>query len=195
MSSESTEWESPSKKDNAKFKNVKLKYWILTMNDKWQIPDTLTSSIKYIRGQLECSEKNYLHWQFAIEYFKPIRFICVKKEFPTAHIEPIYSISAWNYVWKEKTAVVGSQFELGDASDVLKEMKLRKMNSFVKRDEPLSTILEPSLADESMSRTTSFDIDYLEKKLIDISKSLYFLPPSALTLLHEVVDKVEMIDL
>lgn len=84
---------------------------------------------------------------------------------------------------------------MGDDSDVIKAMSARGLISVVKRDEALSTNSEASLADETISKTDSLDIDNLEKKLIDISKVLYLLPQSALDLLQNAVEKAENINL
>lgn len=95
MSSQLTVWEeSPQKKFYGSFENGRFKYWILTVKlDLWRIPETIDvlNNVKYIRGQQEFSEEEYLHWQLAVEYFKPAKFHTVKQQFPGAHIEPVYA--------------------------------------------------------------------------------------------------------
>jgi len=68
---------------------------------------------KYTRGQLECGESGYKHWQFIVWFGKPVRLShCRKIGPPTTHWEPTRSEAANEYVWKDDTSA-GSRFEFG----------------------------------------------------------------------------------
>jgi len=68
----------------------------------------------YIKGQLELAESGFLHWQVVVATGRSCRIAAVKKILGSSvHIEPIRSDAAYDYVWKEDTAVTGTRFELG----------------------------------------------------------------------------------
>ena len=163
----------------------KAKYWLLTINfNLWRIPETIYDNIKYIRGQLEYSEHQYLHWQIAVQYFNPTNFQQVRKQFSGAHIEPIYSVSAWNYVWKEITSIDGTQFEMGDKSDLIKEMEKRHIKTLTIRN-PIINHQEP------VELENVLDLECLGEKMMDLSENLHFLPSNLLKEISDVITKAE----
>jgi len=98
---------------NNKSSGGKAVYWILTISHHMFTP-YLPESVAYIKGQLECGEGGYLHWQVFCAMSKQSRLSAVKKVFgDTVHAEPSRSEQAESYVWKEATRVEGTQFELG----------------------------------------------------------------------------------
>jgi hypothetical protein len=109
------------------------KCWILTINfNDWSVPDSIEtlSNVKYIRGQLEFSESQFLHWQIAVQYFESTTFNVVREQFTKkAHIKPIKSLGDWDYVWKEKTSCEGTRFELGDNSDIINAISQKQTES------------------------------------------------------------------
>ena len=165
-----------------KWKNAKWKYWTLTIKDcNWKPPGRIEklSNIKYIRGQLEFSKSQYLYWKIAIQYFEPIGVSNVRDQFSKeADVEPIYSQTEWNYVWNENSFCKGTQFELGDNSDMMNTISTRKSGSEV----------NPFVVETQQK----LDINDLEKKLINIAENLYFLPNKFLEILWNIVQNVEM---
>ena len=169
-------------------RHSKAKYWLLTIKFVfWRIPETIYDNIKYLRGQLEYSEHQYLHWQIAVQYFNPTNFHQVKEQFFGAHIEPIYSVSAWNYVWKETTSIDGTQFEMGDNSDLVKEMN-KKHKTLTTRNS-LNSI---NNYQEPVELEKMLDLECLEKKMIDMSGNLRFLPSNVLKEISDVIKKAEV---
>ncbi|QXP07714.1 MAG: replication associated protein [Arizlama virus AZLM_719] len=93
----------------------KLRYWMLTIpaND-WTPPETLPRQMRFLRGQKECGDQGYVHWQVVVCFTQAQRMSAVKRNFTsTTHCEPSRSVAANDYVWKEDTRVEGSQFQLG----------------------------------------------------------------------------------
>jgi len=89
-------------------------YWLLTIPHAHYLP-YLPPGVRHIRGQLECGESGYLHWQILVTFIRKCRLAAVKKCFgDPAHAELARSAAALDYVWKEDTRVDGTQFELGD---------------------------------------------------------------------------------
>lgn len=88
-------------------------YWILTIPHACFLP-YLPPTCKYIKGQLECGESGYLHWQLVVAFKTKCRLAAVKATFgEQCHAEPTKSDAANDYVHKEDTRVAGTQFELG----------------------------------------------------------------------------------
>lgn len=94
------------------------RYWILTIscNENQWSPSTfseLPEPICYIRGQQECSESGYLHWQILVVFSRKVRAGRVQSIFGCCHSELTRSEAAQDYVWKEDTRVAGTKFEKG----------------------------------------------------------------------------------
>lgn len=91
-------------------------YWICTSpRDSWK--PCLPSNACYCKGQLECGESGYEHWQFIVYFKSQQRFGSVRKTLGNSvHIEPTRSTAAELYVWKTETAIPGTQFEFGTKS-------------------------------------------------------------------------------
>jgi len=88
-------------------------FWILTIPHP-QFTPYLPKGIRWIRGQLECGEGGYLHWQVCIASERKTRLGGIKDIFGSqTHAEITKSEAANEYVWKEDTRVAGTQFELG----------------------------------------------------------------------------------
>lgn len=90
----------------------KAKYWILTIRHSDFMP-YLPPTIAYIRGQLECGDGGFMHWQVMAVFANQVRLQSVRRIFGDAHAEPTKSEAAADYVWKEETAVPNTRFELG----------------------------------------------------------------------------------
>lgn len=74
----------------------------------------LPCECKWIRGQLECGDGGYLHWQFIVGLRNKGSLSTLQRLFGTElHYELSRSSAASEYVWKEDTRVEGTQFELG----------------------------------------------------------------------------------
>lgn len=89
------------------------RYWLLTIPHADFLP-YLPEPVQYIRGQLELGgETGYLHWQVLVSFKTKCRLAFVKKLFgDSCHAEPSRSAAANEYVWKQDTAVAGTQFQL-----------------------------------------------------------------------------------
>ncbi|KAJ3267660.1 hypothetical protein HDV01_004519 [Terramyces sp. JEL0728] len=159
----------------------KARFWILTISYKdWKKPETIDAlaGVKYLRGQLEYSASQFLHWQLVVQYFEPVSFVAVKQLFSeSAHVEMTYAIASWNYVWKDETAIKETRFEIGDNSDVLNV--LNRKNS---RVEETHTEIQEWM-----------DIDKLKAKLESVVESLYFLPKEGLYLLWNAANGAEQL--
>lgn len=92
---------------------LQAKFWILTIRHYEFLP-YLPPNAAYIKGQLELSADNYLHWQILLAFESKKTLHYVKLLFPTAHAEPTRSAAANNYVHKDETAVENTRFELGN---------------------------------------------------------------------------------
>lgn len=88
------------------------RHWILTIPHANFTP-YLPKGIDYIRGQLECGEGGFLHWQLVCHTAKKLRLGGIRSIFGPAHAEPTRSEAAEEYVWKEDTAITNTRFELG----------------------------------------------------------------------------------
>lgn len=96
---------------------IQARYWLLTIPYEDFTP-FLPANASYIKGQLEQgSESGYLHWQLVCYYPKKVTLTYVKRMFgDRCHAERTNSAAAEEYVWKEHTAIAGTQFELGTKS-------------------------------------------------------------------------------
>lgn len=89
-------------------------HWILTIQHHLFLP-FLPTGCCFIRGQLESGHQDgYLHWQLYVVFEKKVRLGGVKSVFgQSVHAELTRSQAAREYVFKQDTRVVGTQFELG----------------------------------------------------------------------------------
>lgn len=88
------------------------KYWLLTIPHAQFIP-YLPPACSWIKGQLELGEGGFLHWQVIVAFRRKVRPGKVREVFGNVHHELTRSAAAEEYVHKEETRVVGTQFELG----------------------------------------------------------------------------------
>lgn len=90
-------------------------YWILTIPHAMFVP-YLPPSVQWIRGQLEAGgDSGYLHWQICLGLRRKGSLSNIKETFgDSLHAELAYSAGAYDYVWKEDTAVPNTRFELGE---------------------------------------------------------------------------------
>lgn len=97
--------------------SLQARYWLLTIPYECFTP-YLPPNASYIKGQLECgSHTNYLHWQLVVYFNSKKSLHYVKLIFgDNVHAEASKSKAAEDYVWKEDTAIAGTQFELGKSS-------------------------------------------------------------------------------
>lgn len=93
---------------------VQARYWLLTIPHHEFTP-YLPLDATWIRGQLEKGhETSYLHWQVFIAFKTKCTLSRVKLLFGDGcHAEPSRSKAAEQYVFKDDTAIYGTQFELG----------------------------------------------------------------------------------
>lgn len=93
------------------------RYWIMTIPYEDFTP-FLPPNCEYIKGQLEMGTSNgYLHWQIVVYYPRKVTLHYVKMIFgDRCHAEICRSAAANDYVWKEDTRIMGTQFELGTPS-------------------------------------------------------------------------------
>lgn len=89
-------------------------FWLLTIPHNDFLPYT-PPNVQYIVGQLEeGAEGGYKHWQVLVAFKSKQSLRGVKEVFGnTCHAELSRSSAATEYVQKEETAVVGTQFEFG----------------------------------------------------------------------------------
>lgn len=89
-------------------------FWLLTIPHNDFLPYT-PPNVQYIVGQLEeGAEGGYKHWQILVAFKSKQSLRGVKEVFGnTCHAELSRSSAATEYVQKEETAVVGTQFEFG----------------------------------------------------------------------------------
>lgn len=91
---------------------MSFNFWILTIPHASYTP-YLPPQCTYIKGQLELSDSGFLHWQLVARFEKKVRLPRVRFVFGEFHAEPTRSANALDYVWKEDTRVLGTQFEIG----------------------------------------------------------------------------------
>jgi len=88
------------------------RFWILTIAHNEYTP-YLPAALSYVRGQLELGAGGFLHWQIVAAWPKTVRLSAVRKLFGPHHAELTKSDAAFDYVWKDETAVENTRFELG----------------------------------------------------------------------------------
>lgn len=87
-------------------------FWLLTIPHHEFLP-YLPPNTSWIKGQLECGESGYLHWQLMVAFSKKVSLNGVRTTFGPFHAELSRSDAASEYVWKDDTSVQGTRFELG----------------------------------------------------------------------------------
>lgn len=87
-------------------------FWMLTI-PRASFTPSLPPSASWIKGQLETGENGYEHWQIIVGFKQKKSLNQVRGVFGPHHAEITRSEAAETYVWKERTRVDGSQFELG----------------------------------------------------------------------------------
>jgi len=87
-------------------------FWMLTI-PHYAFTPYVPPNCSWIRGQLECGEGGFLHWQVVVAFGRSVRKATVVQTFGPYHCEPTKSEKANDYVWKDDTAIVGTRFELG----------------------------------------------------------------------------------
>jgi hypothetical protein len=89
-------------------------FWILTIPHESFTPYPVPNCT-WLRGQLECGETTgYLHWQLIVAFASKKSLSGVQACFgQSCHAELSRSEAADSYVWKELTAIPGTQFEFG----------------------------------------------------------------------------------
>ena len=87
-------------------------FWLLTIPHANFTP-WLPPPIKWIRGQLELGEGGFLHWQLIVAFESKCSLSGCRDVFGPFHAELSRSDAASDYVWKESSRVLGTQFELG----------------------------------------------------------------------------------
>ena len=89
------------------------RYWLLTVPHALFTP-YLPPGVAYIKGQLECGDGGFLHWQILVLCSAKRTGKWMRDTFGPVHHELTRSSAADEYVWKEETRVEGTQFELGE---------------------------------------------------------------------------------
>lgn len=88
-------------------------FWILTIPQHSFLP-YLPPQCSWIRGQLECGEGGFVHWQICLSLKTKGGIKQVRDIFGPFHAELSRSNASSEYVWKEDTRITGTQFELGE---------------------------------------------------------------------------------
>lgn len=91
------------------------RYWIATIPEAdWE--PRLEPGIKWTKGQLECGDSGYRHWQFVFSFAAKKTLQQVRRILPErGHYEPTRSSAADDYVCKLATRI-GEPFEFGSKS-------------------------------------------------------------------------------
>lgn len=87
-------------------------FWLLTIPHASFTP-YLPPPCNWIKGQLECGDSGFLHWQIVVAFSKKSSLATVRECFGAVHGELTRSDAAAEYVWKDDTAVDGTRFEYG----------------------------------------------------------------------------------
>lgn len=88
-------------------------FWLLTIPHEHFTPYPVPNT-SWIKGQLECGgNTGYKHWQLVVALSKKGSLATIKSLFGTCHAELSRSEAANDYVSKDDTAIVGTQFEFG----------------------------------------------------------------------------------
>lgn len=89
------------------------KYWIgTTRHEDFLLPSPLPRNVLWAKGQQEQGQGGFLHWQWVVLFTRSVRLGAVTNLFK-GHWELTRSEAAVSYVWKEDTAIPGTQFEIG----------------------------------------------------------------------------------
>lgn len=87
-------------------------FWMLTI-PAHEFTPYLPRQCNWIRGQLECAESGFVHWQLLVAFQSKVSLKQVRDLFGPFHGELSRSGAAADYVWKDATRVAGTPFELG----------------------------------------------------------------------------------
>jgi len=87
-------------------------FWLLTIPHHSYTPYN-PPQCAWVKGQLECGESGFLHWQLIVAFRKKVALSGVRSCFGNVHAELTRSNAAADYVWKEQTRIQGTQFDLG----------------------------------------------------------------------------------
>lgn len=100
-----------------KFISKQARYWILTVPRNSFEPHR-PDGVSFIAGQLELgeSESDYEHWQLVVYFKDKVSLLRVRECFGPWHAEPTRSKAARQYVWKDRTAIPNTRFEIGEES-------------------------------------------------------------------------------
>lgn len=87
-------------------------FWLLTIPGH-EYTVWLPPGCEWIRGQLECGDGGFIHWQILVALTTKGSLATIRGLFGPYHAELSRSDAAAAYVWKLETRVEGTQFELG----------------------------------------------------------------------------------
>jgi len=87
-------------------------FWCLTIPGHAFTP-YLPPGYVWVRGQLECAESGFIHWQLLVACSQKKSLVQICEDFGPYHAELSRSEAAADYVWKDATRIQGTQFELG----------------------------------------------------------------------------------
>jgi len=87
-------------------------FWILTIPAHGFTP-FLPKPCRWIRGQLECGDGGFLHWQIVVAFIRKTSVRGCRDCFGPYHCELSRSAAANDYCLKPETSVPNTQFELG----------------------------------------------------------------------------------
>lgn len=95
---------------------IKGRYWIATLSvQHCPSQPSLSGDCVYLKGQQEIGAGGFQHWQFLAVFSKQVTLLQAKRHFhESIHLELSRSNAANEYVWKEDTRVIGTQFECGE---------------------------------------------------------------------------------
>lgn len=92
------------------------RYFMATIRESdWE--PKLEHGVKFIKGQLECGDGGFRHYQLLVTFAQKKTIRQAKSTFgvASAHFEPTRSAAANDYVWKEDTRI-GEPFQFGSES-------------------------------------------------------------------------------
>lgn len=77
-------------------------------------PFSLQDALTWAKGQGECSDSGYYHWQFMVGFSRKVSIRYLQESISSSgHYELSRSRAAEDYVGKEDTRIDGTSFELG----------------------------------------------------------------------------------
>lgn len=91
-----------------------FRYWIGTIPVEEWSPPYLPDGVSFIKGQIEQGERTgYRHWQVVVYFGTACGIRKLREIWPKGHFESSRSGRAESYVWKDETAIAGTQIQLG----------------------------------------------------------------------------------